>query len=109
MTVSACPIAIVDAAAERVWRLLADPANYSLWWDATTDSIVPAGPATSGQIIHAHTRALGRKWEIRTKVEGVDEGHRQLRLTTTLPFGITVHNQITCTPIDSTHCRVVFG
>jgi hypothetical protein len=109
MAVSACPIATVDAAAAQVWRLLADPANYSRWWDATTDSIVPAGPAASGQIIDAHTRALGRKWPVRVDVEGVDKEHRQLQLTTRLPFGITVHNQITCTPLDSTHCRVVFG
>lgn len=109
MTVSVCPTASVNASAEQVWRLLSDPARYSLWWDATTQSILPAGPATPGQLIHAHSQALGKKWAVRIKVEAVEHGQRQLKLTTMLPFGITVYNQITCTPIDSEHCRVVFG
>ncbi len=48
MTVSTCPIATVNAPIERVWKLLAEPANYDLWWDAKTRSIAPEGTRTGG-------------------------------------------------------------
>jgi hypothetical protein len=42
-------------------------------------------------------------------VKDVDEAKRQIHLTTVLPWGITVHNHITCLPLDPAHCRVSFG
>ena len=81
MSFSACPIATVEAPVERVWSLLADPAHYARWWDAsgveTQDEtqdfagetqdfasvqhlITPEGPAQPGQKIYARTRGLGR-------------------------------------------------
>ena len=45
MSVSTCPIAIVNAPIERIWGLLSKPASYALWWDAQTRLIVPEGPA----------------------------------------------------------------
>ncbi len=109
MSIRACPIATVDAPVDRVWQLLADPHNYGLWWDAETCSIEPAGLATPGQRISARTRALGKDWDVRITVAGVDSDKRALDLTTQLPFGITVQNHIVCAVLDSTHCRVSFG
>ena len=34
MTVSLCPVAVVQAPPELIWALLSEPANYALWWDA---------------------------------------------------------------------------
>jgi ligand-binding SRPBCC domain-containing protein len=109
MSMNTCPITTVEAPVEQVWQLLADPNNYGLWWDAKTSSIEPAGPATSGQRISAHTRALGKDWNVRITVASIDPVKRALDLTTHLPFGITVHNHIVCATLDDKHCRVSFG
>jgi polyketide cyclase/dehydrase/lipid transport protein len=112
MSLNTCPIATVEASAERVWQLLADPAVYALWWDAQTLwvwSIEPGGPAQRGQRIHARTRALGTQWDVHITIVSINEEKRQLSLTTELPLGITVHNHITCTRLDDVRCRVTFG
>ena len=71
-----------------------DPSNYALWWDAETYAIEPAGRAVAGQRIFARTRALGKDWELRVTIAGIDADERIVDLTTQLPFGITVPNQI---------------
>ena len=109
MSVSACPVATVHAPAERVWRLLSQPHNYALWYDAQTLSITPEGPATPGQQVRAQTREFGRWWSIDIEVEMVDESKRQIRFKTALPLGITGHNHISCVPLDEDNCRVSFG
>jgi len=109
MSVSVCPLATIHAPVERVWNFLSEPANYALWWDAQTRSIVPTGSAKPGQKIHAQTRALGKQWNVYVIVESIDEAKRQIHLTTLLPLGITVHNHITCAPLDNASCRVSFG
>jgi hypothetical protein len=109
MSLNTCPIATVDAPAERVWRLLADPVRYADWWDAETRSIVPEGPAHAGQQITAQTVALGKRWDVQISVQAVEPEKRQLDLLTRLPFGITVYNHIACATLDAQHTRVSFG
>ena len=109
MAFSTCPIALVHAPAERVWDLLSEPANYAQWWDAQARAITPAGSAQPGQRIEAETTALGRQWNVNITVEHIDHAQRVIDLTTRLPFGITVHNHITCVPLDATTCRLSFG
>ena len=109
MTVYTCPLSIVKAPVEQVWRLLAEPANYALWWDAQTQAIVPRGPAQPGQQIYARSKAFGRWWDLHIVVQSVDEVNHQLQLITKLPFGITAYNHFVCTPLDSATCRVAFG
>ena len=105
MSVSVCPIAIINAPIERVWTFLSEPANYALWWDAQTRSIVPEGRAQSGQKIHAKSSGL----DVNVIVNSIDESKRQIHLTTMLPFGITVYNHITCTPLENETCQASFG
>ncbi len=103
-------MAVVHAPAERVWELVSEPANYALWWDARLRIIAPAGRARPGQQVEAQRAALGRLWNVvHITVEDIDHARRVLDLTTRLPFGITVHNHITCVPLDATSCRVSFG
>ena len=109
MTFSTCPVATVDAPIDHVWSLLANPAQYARWWDAQTRSIVPDGPAQPGQQIFAQTAALGIHWAVHVTVQAVASEKRQLDLLTRLPFGISVHNHIACSPLDSRHTRVSFG
>ena len=107
--VNFCPIATIHAPAERVWNFLSEPSNYALWWDAQTRSITPRGPAQAGQNIYAATKALGKQWNVTVIVEKVNQAERKIDLTTMLPFGITVHNHITCVPLDDNACQVSFG
>ena len=110
MAYSACPIAVVQAPAERLWNLLSEPANYDQWWEVQTHAITPAGSAQPGQHIAAGKTVLGRKWNlVNITVEHIDHARRAIDLTTRLPFGITAHNHITCVPLDTTSCRVSFG
>jgi len=106
---SVCPIAVIQAPAQRVWDLLSEPANYAQWWDAQTRAITPAGSAQPGQHIEAQTTALGGQWNVNIAVESIDHARRVIDLATRLPFGITVHNHITCVPLDANTCRVSFG
>ena len=109
MTVSVCPIATIHAPLERVWAFLSEPANYALWWDAQTRSITPDDHALAGQRIYAQTKALGKWWDVNIIIEAVNDAKHQLDLTTKLPLGITVHNHITCTALDSANAQVSFG
>jgi hypothetical protein len=96
---------IINAPIEKVWTFLSEPANYGLWWDAHTRSIVPEGRAQSGQKIHAKASGL----DINVIVNSVDDSKHQIHLTTMLPFGITVHNHISCTRVENGTCQVTFG
>ena len=109
MSLSTCPIATVHAPVERVWRLLADPSRYDLWWEAHTVSIIPEGPAQAGQQVIAYVGARGLKGAVHLTVQSVEPAKRQLDLLTKLPLGITVHNHITCMPLDQQQTRVSFG
>lgn len=109
MSLSACPIVTIDAPLDQVWRLLADPSRYDLWWEARTVSIVPEGPAHAGQQIVAHVGALGLNAKIHLTVESIQFERHEINLVTQMPFGMTIHNHITCTPLDDRQTRVSFG
>jgi hypothetical protein len=109
MPINVCPIARVQAPVERVWALLSDPAQYSTWWDATTQSIEPEGLVHIGQVVRATSRAFARQWDFKFTVLAVDEIHHTLDLHTNLPLGVRMHNHFACTPIDPQSCQVSFG
>jgi uncharacterized protein YndB with AHSA1/START domain len=105
MSVSTCPIAIINAPIEHVWEFLAEPANYDLWWDAKTESIVPEGRAQAGQRVHA--KAGG--FNILLTVDTVDKSKHKIDFTTKFPFGITGFNHLTCTALLDSTTQVSFG
>ena len=105
MSVSVCPMAIVNAPVERVWNLLSEPANFDLWWDAKTQSILPEGRAQVGQKVHA--KAGG--FNIFLAIEGVDESQHKIDFMSKFPFGITGFNHITCTQLPDATTQVSFG
>ncbi len=109
MSFTTCPVATIDAPAEKVWSLLDTPENFSRWWDAETCEIIPEGPAQAGQKIIAETAEFGRNWKLCVQVNGIDEIGRQLDLTTSFPFGITMRNHFTCSPVGEKQCFVSFG
>ncbi len=109
MSLTTCPIASVNAPIEQVWRLLADPAEYALWWNAKTVSIEPEGSAQAGQQISATSSAFGRSWDVHLTVEAVSSWKGQLDILTQLPLGITIHNHITCTSLADQRTYIGFG
>ncbi len=109
MTLRVCPIASVHAPVDKAWSFLSAPANFALWWEATTESITPQGPAQPGQRIRAKTMEFGLHWDVEVLVENVDPSRRALDVMTTLPFGIIVFNHITCTELDPKSCQISFG
>ena len=86
MTVSVCPVALVDAPPERVWDLLT--AGYDIWVDARVEEVSPPGRAAPGQQIRLSTRAGFRRYPVLIEVLEVDEQRRRLRLFVRLPFGV---------------------
>jgi hypothetical protein len=38
----------------------------------------------------------------------IDLDHHRLRLDVNLPLGLTVHEDLSCTPLDVDHCRVSY-
>lgn len=105
MSVSVCPIGMIEAPIEKVWTFLSEPANYDLWWDAKTQSILPEGHAQAGQRVHA--KAGG--FNILLTVDAVDESKHKIDFMTKFPFGITGFNHITCTALPDSTTQVSFG
>jgi hypothetical protein len=104
MSVRVCPIAIINAPIEKVWPFLSELANYTSWLDLQMCSIVPASRAGAGQTICGKNRGMN----VSVTVDRIDESKRQIHLTTMIPFGITVHNHITGTPLEDGNCQVSF-
>lgn len=109
MAVDTCPADLVNAPVDKVWSLLANPSEYDRWWDAHTTRIDPEGPAVLGQTINGWTRGLGRQWTVSIQVEAVMPEKHQIRFRSHLPLGIQAVNQITCTPVGPSTCRVQYG
>ena len=105
MSVSVCPIAVINASPERVWELLSKPANYDLWWDAKTQSIVPEGHAQAGQRVHA--KAGG--FNIFLTIDAVDDSKHKIDYISKFPFGITGFNHLTCIALTDSTTQVSFG
>ena len=109
MGLNTCPAAIVAAPIETVWELLAHPARFSEWANATVERIEPEGVTVPGQKIYLRSRALGRSWPITFTVEEVLPDKHTLGFTVELPLGMVLHQRTMCTPIDATSCRVQYG
>jgi uncharacterized protein YndB with AHSA1/START domain len=109
MGVTVCPAAVVAAPVESVWELLYEPTLYDEWWDMHTERIAPEGKVTPGQMLHGKTRGLGRDWDVNIKIEAVNPQKHRVQFLAGLPLGTVNHATITCTPIDTTSCRVQFG
>jgi uncharacterized protein YndB with AHSA1/START domain len=108
MAVTVCPIAVVEASEERVWRLLTTPEGYIDWLDAELLRAEPPGAAVDGQRVFLRTRALGRWWPVTFRVGAVDSP-RSLELTIDLPLGIINHEHITVLPLGERQTRVAFN
>lgn len=108
MSLNVCPAAIVAAPLEVVWEM-AQPANFSRWIDGQVERIEPEGPMAIGQTIYATSTAIGRRWQVTLTVEEVQPERHQFGMYGVFPFGIRMHEHISCIAIDAVTCRVQYG
>ena len=103
------PTAEVQAPVEVVWALLTDPAGWGSFFDVRIDRIDPPGPATIGQRIEGESGPRLLHLKLAFQFMGIDVEKHRLMLDVKLPFGITVQEDLYCTPIDVDKCRVDYG
>src|SRR6202048_90420 len=65
----------------------------------------PPGPAIVGQKISGETGLRILHLKLTFRMIEINLDYHRLRLDVNLPFGITVHEDLSCTPLDDTYCR----
>jgi hypothetical protein len=106
MSYASCPTAVVNAPVDLVWALLMDPAGWGSVFDVRATGIDPLGPAVVGQKVCGETGPRTFHLKLTFRMIDIDPDHHRLRLEVNLPFGLTVHEDLSRTPLDDTHCRV---
>ena len=105
MGLSVCPVAVVAAPVELVWRNLVQWERYAEWADVQVERAEPDGPAAVGQTI----TFTGMSLHFIFKVEAVNPERHRLGLHVFFPFGLQEKPTVTCTALDATTCRVEYG
>jgi hypothetical protein len=96
----------VDAPVDTVWALLTDPAGWSSFYDLRVTRVEPPGPARVGQRVFGES---GPRWlhlVVTLTYTAIDVSERSLRLEIQMPLGITVREELSCSPISDRQCRV---
>jgi hypothetical protein len=106
MSYASCPTAVVNAPVDIVWALLMHPAGWGSAFDVRVASVDPPGPAIVGQKVCGETGLRILHLKLTFQMMEIDPDHRRLRLEVNLPFGLIVHEDLRCTPLDADHCRV---
>ncbi|MHB8595367.1 MAG: SRPBCC family protein [Ktedonobacteraceae bacterium] len=108
MSLNVCPAAIIAAPVEVVWEM-AQPANLSKWIDGRIERIEPEGPMAIGQTIYVTSRGFGRNWHATLTVEKVLPERHQFGMYGVFPFGMRMHEHLSCVAVDAKSCRVQYG
>jgi hypothetical protein len=103
---SACPTDIVDAPVETVWALLTNLAGWGTFFDVRVNSVEPPGPPVVGQRMQGESGPRMLHLRVAFEFTRIDTIDHKLDIEVQLPFGITVHEALDCTPIDARRCRV---
>ena len=106
MPYASCPSALVYAPVEIVWALLMAPAGWGNVFDVRVTSVDPLGPAAAGQEVCAEIGPEILHLKLTFRIIEIDPDQCRVRMDVNLPFGLAVHEDIRCTPLDDTHCRV---
>jgi ligand-binding SRPBCC domain-containing protein len=109
MALNVCPAAIVAAPVETLWSLLDNPVQFNEWTDGKVEWVKPEGPMIPGQQFGITSKALGRSWRAVFTVKAVDSDRHVLQTDVAFPLGMSLHERVTCTPINATSCRVQYG
>jgi len=100
-----CPTVVINAPVDVVWALLMEPAAWEDVFDVRVGSIDPPGPAIVGQKISGETGLRILHLKLTFRIIEINLDHHRLRLDVNLPFGITVHEDLSCTPLEDACCR----
>lgn len=107
MSIQTCPTTMVQAPAERVWRLLTAPSAFQ--WTGLKVVQAPDRPMAAGdQIVLCAGAGPGRLLEMRFRVIDL-ERCRRLALEVHLPFGIVNHEVVVINPASDAACRVTYN
>jgi len=109
MPYASCPTAVVNAPVGHVWALLVAPAGWGSVFDMRVTNIDPPGPAAAGQEVRGETGPEILHLKLRFRIQEIDPDRYRLRLGVDLPFGLVVDEDLRCTPLDDTHCRVSYN
>ena len=104
-----CPTDMVDAPVEVVWDLLTHPADWDKVFDVRVCRVSPPGPARVGQRVDTESGPRLLHLRVRFDFNYIDEARHRLGLTVSLPLGVSVSEDLVCSALDATHCRVVYG
>ena len=106
MSYLSCPTAAVNAPVDLVWDLLVTPADWGSVFDVHLLGVDPPGPAVTGQVVHGETVFGMFHLKLTFRIREIDPESHHLGLDAKLPFGLRVREDIQCTPLDDSHCRV---
>ncbi len=98
MSLSVCPVAVVAAPVELVWRNLVQWECYSEWADVQVERSEPEGPAAVGQTIYFKGVVLGRTLRFIFNVEDVNTERYQLGLHAFFPLGLQRNHTLPALP-----------
>jgi hypothetical protein len=106
MTNISCPTALVNAPIDVVWNLLTDPAGWTAFFDIRVTRIVPPGRAVVGQRICGESGPRILHLAVTLEYTEIDAARRTIGLTVQLPLGLTVRENLSCSAVGDTQCRV---
>ena len=106
MTNISCPTALVKAPIEVVRKLLTEPAGWTEFFDIRVTRIDPPGPAVVGQRIYVESGPRFLRLSVTLEYTEIDAARRTIGLNVQLPLGVTVREDLSCTAVGDTQCRV---
>jgi|SRR5271169_974388 len=106
MPYASCPTAVVNAPVDAVWALLMEPAGWGEVFDMRVLDVDPPGPTRIGQHVRGETGLKILHLKLMFRMLEIDSAHHRLRMDVNLPFGLNVREDLRCTPLDASHCRV---
>jgi hypothetical protein len=106
MKTTSCPTSLVDAPIGVVWTLLTDPARWAEFFDIRISHIDPSGSAVVGQRIYAASGPRFLHLGVMLEYTNINASRGTIELTVTLPLGITVRENLSCSAVSDTQCQV---
>jgi hypothetical protein len=105
MPYASCQTAVINAPVDVVWALLMEPAAWGDVFNVRVGSIDPPGSAIVGKKISGETGLRIVHLKLAFWMIEIDLDHHRLRPDVNLPFGLSVNENLRCTPLDDACCR----
>jgi hypothetical protein len=106
MVAVSCPTDLVNAPIDIVWTLLTHPADWAGFFDIRISHIVPPGAASVGQKIHAESGPHFLHLPVTLEFTEIDVAKRVIGLSVQLPLHVKVLENLSCSVVSDTQCRV---